>query len=496
MDFLDPKKKRAHRTRLYIGYGLMAIAVAIATFILVFAAYGYDIDRRTGGVIQNGLIIIDAHPESASIYINQENMGTTSDRLVLPAGVYGVRLERNGYRNWTHQINLEGSTVEQLAYPFLFPEKLVTKSLQQYTGPPSLASTSPDRHWLVTQSPGPGGTFSVVDLNSSKNPIVTTTLPPGIITAAEGEHTYEAVEWSTDNVHLLIKHNFSGGQEFIILDRENLPASLNLNKTFPAQPFTAVNLRDKKAGLLYLFNAPTGTVVSADTSAKTATPVLSGVLSYKSYQADTLLYVTASAANPETAELYMSQNGDKHLLKTLPTAPQYLLDMAQFNGNFYVAAGSTKDGHVFVYKNPADDFNHRPARTPQPFRVLIVPSAEYVSFSGIARFIAVQGAGKFAVYDIETDRQFRYDTKLQLADHQKAVWMDGHRLCLISQGNITIFDFDGTNMQTLGAALPAFNPFFDRDYTALFTLAPTAGAPDKITLQRTELKVLPNSNKP
>ena len=494
MDFLDPKKKRAHRTRLYIGYVLMAIALAIATFIVVFAAYGYDIDRKTGSIIQNGLIIVDAHPESAEILVNNEKRGTTSDRLVLPAGSYTLQLQREGYRNWTHQINLEGGSIEQLAYPFLFPEKLVTKTIQQYPAVPPMASASPDRHWLVVQTSNTSnGAFSVIDLNNDKNPVVAFNLPTNVVTDAAAPHTYEAIEWSTDNIHLLLKHTYPGGHEYIMLNRNNPADSLNISRLFPAQPFTSLSLRDKRADQLYMFDAPAGTLSLANTQTRVIAPVLNQVISYKAYQADTIAYITNPGNNPVSAELHVRQNNVNHLVRTLPVSPVYLLDIAQFSGNLYLASGSQADGRVYVYKNPFDDLNRKPARTPRPFRVLIVPAAEHISFSGIARFIAVQGGSNFAIYDIENDRQTRYDIKLPILPRQKATWMDGHRLVLASQGSVNIYDYDGQNIQTLSPGLNTFSPFFDRDYTAMFTLAPDPSVPEKSVLLRTELKVLPQN---
>lgn len=492
MDFLDLKKKRAHIIRLYIGYALIAVAIAIATFILVFAAYGYDIDRKTGDIIQNGLIMVDAHPEPAEILINNEKRGVTSDRLVLPAGSYTVQLQRDGYRNWKHQINLEGSSIEQLAYPFLFPEKLVTSEIQQYSSAPAMVSASPDRRWLVVKTAGTAfSAFNITDLNNSKHPVASVNIPPGIINESPGQHTYEAVEWSTDNIHLLIKHTFDGGSEYIILDRSNPAASLNVTQLFPGQPLTTISLRDKRADQLYLFNAPAGTLSLANTQTRAVTQILTQVISYKSYQTDTFTYITNPGNNTESVELHIRHNGADHLIRTLPISQAYLLDIAQFNGNLYLASGSQIDGRVYVYKNPMDDFNRKPARTPRPFRVLIVPSAEFVSFSGIARFIAVQSGSNFAVYDIEKDRQIRYDIKLPLNPHQKAIWMDGHRFSLISNGIVNIYDFDGQNIQTLSPGLAAYGPFFDRDYTGMFTVAPSPNTPDGAVLLRTELKVLP-----
>lgn len=466
----------------------MAVALGIGTLILVFAAYGYDIDRQTGNVIQNGLIIVDTHPESATISVNGTDKGTTDSRLILPAGRYSIQLHRDGYRDWNHAVNLEGSSIEQLIYPLLFPTKLVSRSLQDYAAIPSMASESPDRHWLVIHQPNSANMFSVVDLGNNKNLVTSVNLPTDTFTPAAGAHTYEAVEWASDNNHLLLKHNFTGGSEFVILDRDNPASSLNVNKLFSTQPFTSATLRDKKHDQLYLLNTADGSLLHADAKTKAAALVVPRVLSLKSYQDDTLLYIASPAANAKEVEVHAWQNGQDYVLRTLPAAGSYLLDMAQFNGHFYVVTGSPADGHTYVYKDPFSGLTRRPVRAPQPFRVLIVANAQYASFSAIARFIAVQGGSSFAVYDIETGRQFRYDTKLPLLPNQKAGWIDGHRLSLTSGDAINIFDFDGTNMQALSPSLPAFMPFFDRDYAAMFTLA---GGVDKAALTRTELKVLP-----
>lgn len=496
MDFLNPNKKRAHLRRLYVGYALMAVALITGTFVLAFAAYGYDIDRKTGGIIQNGLISLDAHPESADILINNTMRGTTADGLVLPAGDYNVTLRRNNYRDWSHQVALEGSTIERLVYPFLFPTELSTRSLQQYSAVPTLISESPDKRSLLLQLPGASSVFNVVDLSNSKNAVSTISLPEAVITVADGDNAYEAIEWSSNNTHLLFKHSFNGKQEFILLDKNNPVNSLNLTKHFADQDFSAVSMRDKKADQFYLFSASAGTLNTAELGTKTVTPLLTHVLQYKTYQADTIAYIaTPSNVSPtgtDMAELHIRQNNQDQAIRNVPASDNYLLDMAQFDGNFYVVAGSGKDGRSYVYKNPFSDLKHRPLRLPQPFRVLIVPAAQYVSFSGNARFIAVQQANNFAVLDLETDRQFRYKTPIDVPVSQKATWMDGHRLIVNSGGFMHAFDFDGKNLQKLVPGSVASNAFFDRDYTAMFVIAPVVNSPEKSSLTRTELKALTN----
>src|SRR4030095_6630948 len=217
MDFLDPKKKRAHRARLYIGYFFMAIAMSFATLILLFEAFGYDVNRSTGGVIHNGLVFVDAHPESAQIYVNGKHEGQTGARLTLPTGEYKFELKRDGYRQWSRTFELEGSLIERLQYPFLFPEKLEPKDVQLYGSMPIFATQSPDRKWLVVQQPGSLTKFDVTDLGNASNPTTTITLPDDLLNTAQSDHKLEILKCSTDNRHVLVKHSFQGGFEFVMI---------------------------------------------------------------------------------------------------------------------------------------------------------------------------------------------------------------------------------------------------------------------------------------
>lgn len=487
MDFLDPRKKRAHSIRLYIGYALMAVALGISTIILVFAAYGYDIDRTTGNVIQNGLIIVDAHPESATIFINGDGKGTTNNRLILPAGQYKVELQRENYRSWSLDVNLEGSSIEQLVYPLLFPTNLVTKTLHDYPSTPSMASTSLDRHWLVVHQPDTPNTFSVLDMTNPKAEITSVSLPTDTFSPAPGAHSYEAIEWANDNSRLLLKHNFTGGSEYVMLDRGNPSNSVNLNKLFATQPFTSVSLRDKKPDQFYLHNAADGSLFQADSRTRVATLFQTKVIAFKAFQDKTVVYATNPSANATEAEIHVRQDQQDYLVRTVPVAASYYLEIAEFKGQLYLVAGSAADGHAYIYKDLFSDLASRPGQLPRAFRVLIVPGGQYVSFSGIARFVSLQVGSNLAVYDLEMNRMFRYDMKLPTVAGQKATWMDGHRLSLISDNTVNVFDFNGTNVQKLSASHASYGPFFDRDYTAMFTLAPSA---EKTILNRTELQVL------
>ena len=125
MDFLDPVKKRALRNRLIAGYFLIGTAILLVTLILVFQSYGYDLDRKTGSIIQNGLLFVSSEPVPSDIYLNGKQVKSNSDaRLVLPSDVYKLELKHDGYRTWQRTISLAGASIDRVVYPFLFPTKL------------------------------------------------------------------------------------------------------------------------------------------------------------------------------------------------------------------------------------------------------------------------------------------------------------------------------------------------------------------------------------
>ncbi len=487
MDFLDPRKRRAHTIRLFVGYGLVGLALLIATIILGFYTYGFDFNRKTKTIIQNGLVFVDAHPESADIYLNGQSKGKTNARLQIAEGQYNVELRRSGYRTWKNKFNLQGGSILQLVYPFLFPTKLTTKDVQLYSSAPGLATESPDRHWLLIQKSGSLTDFDQYDLTTTTNSPSTVTLPAGLLTAATGTQTLELSEWSSDNRHVVLKHAYPGGNEYIVVDRESPASSVNLTRLF-AKPTMQFTLRDKKFDQYYVFDSVAGTLVTADLKTQTVTSFIDHVLAFKPHSADTVLYVTDNGA-PNGKELIRLRSGaDTYTIRQIAKSDVQLIDLARFDNHWYMAAGNAAEGKVYIFRDPLDSLKNDPKAPPAPVAALKQTNPQFVSFSATAGFIAVQGGDNFTVYDVENQHPIKFDIKLNLSPGYKATWMDGNRLTAVSANTLQVFDFDGTNLQSLNVMSPDFVPFFDHDYKAIFTLSPSVAVPGRIALVRTELK--------
>ena len=487
MDFLDPKKKRAHKIRLYLGYALVAFALTIGSAVLFFEARGFDRDWKTGEIIQNGVVYVDAHPEQATVYVNGKEEARTDARLALPAGDYTFEYTRQGYRTWKRAFKLIGSQLERLNYAFMFPEKLETKEIRSYTSAPGFATQSLDRKWLITQRIGALTTFDVMDLGATNNPVTTLTLPVGLLNTTAGADKLELIEWSTDNRRVLVQHTFTGGSEFVLVDREQPAESINLNRHFNI-PIYKVALRDKKFDELHILDKPGGTLRFGDSKSKQLTDVAAQVFSFKSYGDDVIFYVSSDESKAGMVNARVIKGRDKFNVRELPISTKYPIDITRYDDEWYLAVGTDVDKKAYIFHEVFEDFKDAPAFQPEPNAVFRMNKLDFISVSANTRFIAVQGGSEFAVYDAEHDRRYQYDTKLPLAPGQETKWMDGHRLAVASQEKLVVWEYDGINMQTLTAAHPTFIPFFDRDYDFLYTIGPSATAAGQSAITKTPMR--------
>lgn len=488
MDYLDRNKQLRQHILLYTGYVLLAIAITISALILVYQAYGFGIGKN-GTVIQNGLIFFSSHPSPASIYIdNKLKPQQTNTRMVLPAGIYDVKLTRDGYRDWQRTIELEGGSVEHFDYPFLFPKTLETEKVQSYTAEPGFLTQSPDRRWLLIQQPDNMAVFSLYDLKDPLKPAVTTlTVPDALLGKATASQAWTLAEWADDNRHVLLQHSYDGKVEYILIDREEPAQSQNLNSAFGSLP-SVITLRDKKYDQYYTYDEPTATLKSALLRDKTVEPFLEHVLAYKSYGSDTMLYVTDQGAT-QGKVLVRLKNGDDPAItvRTLPAGSNYLIDLTKYSNTVYVGAGATNSDKVYIYKDPAGQVAKQPAQSPSPVQVLHVSRPNYLSFSNSAQFIVAEGDRHFGVYDFENQLGYNYTAKLPLDPPQThASWMDGNRLVFVSGGKLAVIDYDNANQQILMPAASNLPVAFSPDYKYVYALSPAVAGFD---LGRTALVI-------
>lgn len=475
MDYLDPKKRFRHHVMLYVGYVLIGIAIVIGTLILLYQAYGFGLGKN-GDVIQNGLFFFSSQPNPADIYVNGAKKSVeTNTRLSLPADIYNIRLQRDGYRTWQRTIALEGGSVQHVDYPFLIPNNLSPKKVQTYAGPPSLTSQSPDRRWLLVGRPGALASFDIYDLKNPTKPVQALAIPAALLSKPNGgSESWGLSEWAADNKHVVLQHLYGGKTEYILVDREDPAKSINLNVAL-ALDSAQLALRDKKYDQYYVFDAAAGVLRTVSLKTPAPLPLLDHVIAYKSYGDDTVLYATDSDAPAGKVQIRLRIGDKTSIIRTLPAGTTYLLDLAKYDGDMYVAAGAVNENKLYIYKDPVGQLNANPGRALAPLQVLRVTAPDYLSFSDSAQFIVIEHANEFSVYDIENELSFHYYSPFTLDPPQThADWMDGNRLTYVSGGKLAIFDYDNANRQTLVPASSQYKPAFTPNFKFLYTVAPAA----------------------
>ena len=489
MDYLDRRKALFHHIVLFTGYILIAIAIVVSALVLLYQAYGFGVTRE-GDVIQKGLLFFSSQPSPADIYIdNQRNAKQTNTRLDLPAGIYNVKLTRNGYFDWQRPIEVEGGDVKHYDYPFLFPRQLSSQKVQQLAQAPRIFSQSPNKRWLVTQPSANLADFMIYDLDSVEQPPVALVMPDGVLSppAVGQADNWQAVEWADNNNHLLLKHTFGDQYEYILLDRNEPAKSINLSKTLALNP-AELTLKDRKYDKYLAFDPARQTLQSITLKDKVPKQLLQRVVAYKSYGDDTLLYAspTSKRSGLKEVEVWLKTGNDTYKIRDLADGPKYLLDLTEYDGNLYVAAGVSSGSRVYVYKDPAAQRRKQPNQAPSPVQVLHVDQPNYLSFSATAQFVVAENGTRFGVYDFENEIGYNYTTTAPLDPPQThAEWMDGHRLLYVSGGKLEVFDYDNLNHQTLMQTRGGYSPAFSPDYKYVYTLL---GVPsDQFELQRTPL---------
>jgi hypothetical protein len=479
MEFLDPVAKKKKTRRLFIGYGLVTVLIALATYVMVATAIGYEVFDFGGEVVQNGIVFIDTKPVSAAVTINGKlEKDKTDSKLILNGGEYIVTLNETGYTSWTKKIAIDGGKVRFFSYPWLFPATITPSKQADLPINTGFTTQSTDSRWLVIQQNASIPAIEIFDLEETKLVAKSVVFPQSILSNVGGNYgSFEVVSWADDNQHFLLCQKLPDGKrKYLLIDRENIDLSVNLNTVFGVEP-TNVKLFDNQSTKFYMYFATGGLLRVADLEAKNvAEPILDQVLAFQTKGTDLILYATTKDANPGKVAVKIHRDSDNFAFTELDfdSGNNYFLEFESFNNSWYYAVGSGVSSQVQIYRNP---LNFITAKKPKPAALLTtlkagVPSS--LSFSPQnSRFILVRSGQTVADYDAEEDKSYKYDLPFATDAGSKITWVDGFHLQGVAGGKLQVFEFDGQNNRELLSVRNMTPGYFSKDYKKLFSISPT-----------------------
>lgn len=105
----------------------VTLFISIVSIIAIFTARGYNFIENE--VKSTGIINVESNPDNATIYVNGEKKGATPDDIELSEGIYEIEIQKDNYRAWRKELEIEPSVVNEITVK-LFPIDL---NLEQNT---------------------------------------------------------------------------------------------------------------------------------------------------------------------------------------------------------------------------------------------------------------------------------------------------------------------------------------------------------------------------
>lgn len=475
VDYLNPKKRKWHLVRLFSGYILVAMAVAVAVVVLFYLVLGFS--YKNGVIVRDGMMFLSSTPGNANITLDGQPNGTTSKRLIIEAGKYNVELTRSGYRPWQRTIDLIGGRVQRYGYPLLIPNNLVSTPVLNLSGNPSIATESPNDQWLLIGDASDLTKFKLIDLSSPAQPVITSFSLPSDLLPDSTSGTWKLVEWADDNQHVLLEHDFNGQSGYVLVDISNPANSINLEAAF-GRKVTNAALVSQAYNQFWFFDPTTHELDQATLGNNSVTPYLSNVLAYKDYAGGVVVYATQ--AKNGSVNIIWNQGGQNYLIASglpyQPNSSDYLLNLAQYSGDWYLAVGETSGSQVVIYKNPLDFISNYPNQPVPADWIMKIKDPSYLGFSANTQFLLAESGRQIAVFNALYHTGYSYELEKLDAPQQNVIWMDGYHLLYVAGGQLNIRDFNGINQQALVGTNPVYQPFFSPGQEYLFTLSSTTDA--------------------
>ena len=449
----------AKRTKDFINfakYGLTTLLVAGITVALVFAAGGYDIDRKTGEIIQNGLVIIASQPLSADVYVNGENKSDpTPSKFSLPASQYTFELIRDGYHTWSKKVSIEGSDVVWLQYPRLIPSNLSTQAVQAYKDV-VLASQTPDRKYVLIHEANGGENFSLMSTEATQTEPQSVVLPEDILNAQDPKTSvFNVLDWAQDSKTVVLSHINGQVNEVIMFNVDNPSEAINLTQKYE---LALKNLRfvDNSNDRLYAIVGSSLRVV--DVGAGNITAAL--IDNLHQYEPKDGLVVALHGKKGETKiSLLENQSTVINYTSLQNEASTYLLATGIFDGERFIALADNTQQRVFIYKDILKTAKNQEG--PSLFDSLRLDNTKFISFSLNGRFVLAQSGQDFRLYDFDVDEKKAFNVKKEITDKNQATWVDGYHINIIDDKQVTHFlDYDGLNSHELGTVDAQLGVFY------------------------------------
>ncbi len=419
--------KKSRKPLQWLMYTIAIGVLVFGTIGLVYFAQGYSYDFKSGQIRNSGLVLIDSHPNGASIALNGKSIPDRTPYRYdsAPGGDITVDLQKQGYRDWKTKQKVVPGEVTFIEYPLLLPNTLPR---QQINEPITLSGMSSNyEHKKAVSVSGQKDLYLVLD-----NGNVTRIYSAGVNTITSAKIAPDGnraliQQTNTDNSINQILVSTTGGQAI------NLTAQYGF--VFSNLEFSPQNSAD----LFWLNN---GLLRKIDTNNRNiSSALLSNVISY-SLSRDRII-ATLPGSIPELTNMIVSTNlsgNDRYDVAAIPADKlgySGIIIHSRFHTYLTVLANSEPKNLYYIY----EPFS----RNALPFK--IATGVKLFTSSPNQKFLTYIDANNIYSIDLETTREYRHS--LETKQITTLNWYDDYHLILHTASESSIIDFDGYNQHSI-----------------------------------------------
>jgi hypothetical protein len=472
--------KRQQRLKLAAIYSLMTIGVVSLVTLLVFVMLGYRFNRDTSTIQQGGLVQFASRPVDASVTIGNAKLGDlTPSKITINPGDYAVRMNREGYQEWSKSVSVRPGEVLWLNYAQLVPNDIQTDSLTGFAALSSVKSSpNGDRFAIVEDPARPVLTF--LDITSDEPRRTELTIPDALL--PEGKTpTFAVADWANDSDRLLVNMSYESTVERLLVDRRDAEKTVSLTKTYEADIAEAIF--DPRSSERVITRSSGGDVRIIDTADESLSGVVANsVTSMSLYANDALLLVQAVAEGGQSVG-YLSLGSDKvRVLKRIASSDKTLITLAKYFSEPYVAVSTGNQLEIFKLKSLASSESDDPISMSTVVSTTLPATVDYLSIRSGGRFVIAQYGSGVQTYDLELDKQTltAFDTPVS----GELRWLDRYHFYVTTGANLEVMEFDGGNAHTITPLTTQFDAVQSDDGKFIYSIN---AVDDGFALQRSRM---------
>ncbi|HET7630425.1 MAG TPA: PEGA domain-containing protein [Candidatus Saccharimonadales bacterium] len=454
-----PRSKK-HRKLIirFLIYGVMVVSTLLISALCILLVLGYRFNLTKHTVTQGGLLQFDSQPASASVEVDGQAMSfKTPGKRNVAAGQHAVSMTLDGYRPWSKTVSVKAGQLVWLNYTRFVPTNINTSTVKNFSSLSQLLA-SPDRKWLALWTNQTMSEFVLADVSDSDQPKFTDIkLPAKALTKTKGQQ-FRLQEWDYGSRYLLIDHKFSGGHDFILLDREHPDQAVNLDSRFGLD-ISTVHFADTSGNSFYVM--ADGDLRRLDLSGKTiSAPLVKQAVSFSPYGDGYLSYV-ARADNGY--DIGVMRDGDSKPVAHYQTKQPVKSVLTKYFGHNYLAIGSADE--VVIYKDPFAESTQPPVR-----RIKLDFDLGWLDYASNGRFLLAGNKDNFMTFDGDTKTTYQGRLDGARNDNQPFLWLDDYHFVTTGNERLRMVEFDGANPEFITTAQPGFDAALSNDGKVLFSV--------------------------